>query len=343
RTPRMAIPLGGMVYLALLSIQIRSSLRYFLPLLPLLPLALTAAKLPVFTPARLALWRWAVAALCAAAAVSLYWAPLWVPLEMHPRFFYTEYRLPVLGTWHLAWPMGYTALTLMGLAAAVLCGGTRPRNWMLGMSVAFVATHLAFANYAVSKVGASRPPGFTANQLLLQVTVLGALAAFVFPSRHRERTLQLVLLTLALLACIWNTHWRSACEGLMERRRHMRLAAERLEKHLPSNAIIIGRFASTLLRGSHLRVGFTCPNYAADEFVRRINRLVNEDPDRPVFWLVEPGRSDQASYYRRSKLPKPELKLVLTLNCPWDGSPQPAPLCVYRLLPATRTSSAPQR
>ncbi|MCX7887949.1 MAG: hypothetical protein N3B01_11945, partial [Verrucomicrobiae bacterium] len=31
QTPRMAVPLGGMVYLLLLSVQIRSSLRYFLP------------------------------------------------------------------------------------------------------------------------------------------------------------------------------------------------------------------------------------------------------------------------------------------------------------------------
>jgi len=341
-TPRSLPCVGMLIYLGMLAIQARCTLRYFIPLLYFAPLLLITARgadsgrnIPLSRRTKL------VTLGCSLGLVGLHWMPVSFPVESLRLFFSSEYVLPQKAIWASSWPLWISAWLAAAavIRVSLITPSVQPR-WLLSLVIMSIAlTSVIFANQSVSitaRTGATPFSDVLRDQALLQAATLGLIFLLAAGrSMHRWKTWYFCMVcAFGAFGCL-NTHWLAAYREIPEDRRLLLTASRQLGEALPPNSMVIGRYASTLLRNTPLRVGFTSPNYEPDEFVSRVGSLLRNHPDRPLNCLVETTWNPRLRDFLLEDSATLDTRLIMILTIRGEDPPDIAPLGLFEISPRT--------
>lgn len=317
---RLALYVGVLVFGLALAVQVAPVERYFLALVMLTPFLLVNARASLFgcnrgTPAL----RGVVLAGAAVVALAFFWTAAATTQGRAPdAFLANEYNLPASCSWLLTWPG-------LALTGAVLMAALSPwRGGWRGIAIAALAApigaQLFYHAWAMARLGGPySAPGHT-TFLVQQILLLATLGLFVVPGRHcRWPFWYGTLAALFLLVAVGDHHWRMAYPALLRRTENVYHAAQALERALPANSIVLGNRASSLLRGSRLRLGCCSPNFSAQSFVDKVQRIIGDHPGQPVFLLVDEDHSYHWTYIQQKGLDVIDTQVVGSLSLPAAG------------------------
>lgn len=268
---RHAVPVGMLLYIGALAVQPNNSLRHYLPLLFFVPVLLVESRWLFRARGTRPAW-WPVA-LATVALAGLYWFQFdrgATPAKV-AVIAYNDVTVP-----HNAWLISGARLLAGWL---IMSAALWPRYRLAGVAVAWVTTVLFFANYTISLLNIDAT--FVMSQVLLQLSIVATLAG-LFAYRD-GRTAWLAHAAVFAAFCAGNHYWSQAYAELAAPTYHNVAASRQLAEHLPADAVVIGRRASTLLRDQPVRLGM-CINYDAAEFVAKVAALLAR---QPVYWLVD--------------------------------------------------------
>jgi len=320
RLQRPALYLGMLVFAMAMSIQTASTERYFLPLIMLTPWILANARASIFRWTRgKTMLRGITLMLVCLAIIGFFWWGSPATAGHNPGEVLTnEYNLPPVCAWVILWiPLLLTMLLLVAATAPWA------RNWqgvVCTIPAALVSAHLLWHAWPMARLGGAFSAAARPSFLVQQLLVIGVLFLFAVPGRHcRWRMWYGALGTMFVLSFYGIASWRTSIPIWWQRGETVRQAALELEKHLPKNSIVLGNRASSLLRGSHLRLGLCTPNYTAQNFVDKLTCLMNKYPNRPFFLLIDSDHSYHGSYLQKAGAGKIDMKAVGTLPLPAAG------------------------
>ncbi len=330
---RLALYAGVLAFGLALAVQVGPMERYFLPLAMLAPWLLVSARASCFrcdrgSPAVRALLLAGVGFM----ALSFFWLAAADPRGRNPgEFLSNEYNLPTACGWLLMWPTLAVTGTLMAIAL-VFCR----RGWRgpaLALPAAVVGAHLIGHAWPMARLGGAYGTPAHTTFLVQQILLLVTLGLFVVPGRHcRWRPWYGVLAASFVLAALGDRHWRTAYPALLHRTTAVKQAAVALEQSIPPNSIVLGNRASSLLRGSRLRVGFCTPNDSAQGFVDKLHRVISDHPGQPVFLLIDEDHSYHWSYIQQKGKETLDTQVVGALPLPAAGGEgQPLRVFVVRI------------
>lgn len=319
-TRRNVVAWGVLVYLGALATQTAAPVRYFLPVLYFVPAMVIRARSVAGLSQRQGWLPWAAVAAAVAGMLALYWMPVRLPTRILRVYVANEYIVPPWSAWELnGWWM------VISFAAMLVAVTWMIRDRVLAAVLAVTLVFLFFNNHALA---ANRMiGGFPLDQRLSQLALVVTLAGLL---RFRGAWYGLCG-GLFLLFAVANSHWRSAYPELMQRKFLERTACQQIAKVVPENAMVVGRRSPTLLRASRCRLGLCLPGYPPGEFTRRLEKLLADFPEQPLYLLME---EDAASWYyppAEEIHTRMQMDLVGTWPVPSDSSPEPILVSLYRL------------
>lgn len=288
-TSRVAVSAGVMLFVAGLASQTRNPSRYFVPLLYFAPWILVYGR-QVLLMARLRTVAFQVVLLLMGLGLFwFYWEAPGFPQNGRLDLFGSAYRLPRQIAWTITWPMLLASGTGLFLVAGLRLGwrgGLRHQSLLL--TLALGAAWLFSSNYGIFTIGSG--VGAALNQLLIQLAALGGFG-ILLAGRSQVRWMfwYAFVAQFFLATAILNPCWNRAYPTLMRRAYAERAAADRLASRIPPDAVVIGRRASSLLLGTHARLGLfnlcSTGKTEAGALVQRVRLLMDTAPKREVYWV----------------------------------------------------------
>lgn len=328
--------LGALIFCLEFAVQIKSPVRYWLPVFYLLPILLVEFRgVSKYFSDTLTVRR--VVGI-GGIILMIYWftvpgsiQTVWRPFD-ELSLCRNEYAMLT----EIPWLSG---ILIRGLVVALfyflLCErfkGAPPlkRIGLRGM-IAVALTCLLMANFdaLITRTAIFHIPDHWFHQFLLISIIL-----FVFCTPYARRWFVLVsfVLIIFLATGFLNTHWSSSYGQLFHRTYQVRQTADELAASLPENAIVIGRRADTLLRHTPLRLGLTSTDYPDALFSAQLRSLLAV-PGTTIYWLVD---SDNTSYEVEKYWSVLEVfvtrSLFKTIELPGDTTAAVKPVYIYKLV-----------
>ncbi len=326
-TPRSGILIGVLIYLGILATQRQSPIRYFLPALYWIPLLLIHARAllprkdgPGVNILKTLGWGSMVMSM-------IYWIPSSLREKTLTDHFYNEYILPKVAAWWLyilPWSFGFLLIFL--LSKVLWAVSLRLNQWLVTCGILFVASLLIFASYSVLVPQVSVET--TVNQCLMQIELVSLFLVMSLGRTFGGWKMWYGFCLAVFFAFIFlNSHWGSASACLIQPHYRVQEACRTLISKLPPDAIVIGDRAPSYLRATKLRLGISTPNYSPEQFVDRIERLLEQYPEKPLYWLAVPD-GYQWSYFEKHGRESLEVQEITSVELP---SMQRATFCTVYL------------
>ncbi len=301
-TRRTVVAWGVLIYLAALGVQRYNFMRYFLPVLYFLPILIVQARsLVIQMPKPVGRKLLALAGVTVVLLAGFWLRPKQPVAELWD-FLYNDVTLPRKLSWGLVAMQFVIGPLLAALALGFNLGSARCRlRWGLAIGLGVSFGWLFFVNAVIFTLNV--PAELVMKQVLSQLSLIVCLGMILAGKSTRNwRHWYAGHAALYLVVAMLNADWSKAYGELAWREHYTQNASGQLAEFLPKDAIVIGTRATTLLRDTNLRLGMSSLNYTQREFVETVAGVLQNNPKRPLYWLVDgPGNSQWLSYLKEGK------------------------------------------
>ena len=342
----LAIP----AYVAAVSVMNTIYTHYFLPVMAMLPLVISAISLELeqasATEEPIA-WKKAmlpillVLILCAIGALLL--TSNTVAPTISQNYYSKVYNLPSKNIWGMTWPM---ILSFVAIAVTAICllqgreiNGVKLVAWIF---CAFVAASVVFAQWPAVQLATymkKQPDEYMAPMLFsLVVSALFLVSAFGFRGRLCWHKVFPVAIPLFILACYLGTpSWRmSFIELVRPGTREQEAVAKELAPLLPKDAIVIGERSNQVLMSLPIR---TATTFAANsDPIPVIESILKSEPDAKLFALVDSQHAYNLQHFMEHKR-EYRLDMIRELSLPSFANGLPAKVYFCRVVPLLQKSN----
>jgi len=319
-------------YVAAVSVMNTIYTHYFLPVIMLSPIVISAisAELehPVADGGKAMSWKslapplLLVAALCAVGA--LFIASYSIPPATSQSFYSRIYNMPSKNVWGMTWPVVVVYAAIAVAAIAVIQGFKAPKAALLVWTVvALVSASVVFASLPAVTLAPyiKKPSGeyFAPMVVSLAVSSLFLAAAFGFRGKLQWKKAIAVAIPVCMLSCYLATpNWRNSFRELVQAGTYChKHAAKELEALLPKDAIVIGERSNQMLMSLPIR---TATTFAANsDPIPVIESILKSEPDAKLYALADSQHAYNLQHYREHG-GEYRLKPIKTFKMPSFGT-----------------------
>lgn len=345
----LAIP----AYVAAVSVMNTIYTHYFLPVVMVLPLLMSAVSCELEqTPAtdgrmtgkKAIRPLLVVLALCGLGAVLL--AAYSVPPQTSQGFYSRIYNLPARNVWGLTWPMLLSFVAVVVIAICLLQGlkldCAKFGAWVF---CAFVAASVTFAALPAAKLASymNKSAGEYLAPIIVSLVVSALFLVFAFGFRESLpwRRVFAFAMPLCVVACYLATpNWRTSFLELVKPgTRQQETVARELASLLPDDAIVIGERSNQLLMSLPIR---TATTFAANsDPIPVIKSILKSEPEAKLYALADSQHAYNLQHYREHAK-EFRLDLVKEFALPSFANGLPAKVFFCRIVPlAQKANDAP--
>ena len=326
----LAIP----AYVAAVSVMNTIYTHYFLPVLCLLPIMLSASaeELSFGTGKDGADRRKMILVAALTTGVCLVGMLFLAGISVSPaesQHFYSRiYNLPSRNVWGLTWPqmLVFACAATFGIAAAR--GFRFPRAllavWFL---LALVAASVVFAAFPATVLAPhmKQPSAAYFAPMAVSLVFVAVFLVFTFGYGDRlpwRRIVRIAVPAFFLACAIATPSWRNAfCELVRPGTHHHDEAAAELKALLPENAIVIGERSNQMLMSLPFRTAATCA--ANSDPIPVIESILKAEPDAKLYALADSQHAYNLQHYREHAK-EYSLRPIKVFKMPSFGTGKPA-------------------